>query len=129
MYDRINTDAIPRKHTVEIGKKITDVITVDNGARYGYSAHGPNGYVRQWGGSVTASAPAPPPVTSCHGYVCSAEGQMCPEGKPGASGTNYCCHDKKWIATSAATCATPPPIARLRYDVSGRRVVMVVDSV
>jgi len=58
MYDRVSPSSIPMKYTVEAGKSILDVITVPQGRTYGYSAHGPNGWVNQWGGVAQHWAPA-----------------------------------------------------------------------
>tara|TARA_X000000368_G_C23058038_1_gene725076 strand:+ start:8011 stop:9975 length:1965 start_codon:yes stop_codon:yes gene_type:complete len=42
-------------------------------------------------------------ATSCGGWNCSIEGQICPQGAPGASGTSYVCKNKKWRATNTIT--------------------------
>ena len=39
----------------------------------------------------------PPDATSCNGWDCSIEGQLCPKGVSGASSGNYVCKDKKWV--------------------------------
>ena len=36
-------------------------------------------------------------ATSCTGWECSIEGQLCPKGVPGASAGNYLCKDNKWV--------------------------------
>ena len=38
-----------------------------------------------------------PDATSCHGFDCEIEGQLCPQGVPGASKDNYTCSNKKWV--------------------------------
>ena len=35
----------------------------------------------------------------CAGYDCSHEGQVCPQGAEGASGTSYICLNSKWVPT------------------------------
>lgn len=84
IYDRVTPTTVPRKLTAEGGKSVTDTVTLKPGARFGFSAHGPNGFVRQWGG-IAPLAPSPSPAvpsnaTSCHGYTCTVELQLCPEG-------------------------------------------------
>ena len=37
---------------------------------------------------------------SCKGWNCSHDGQLCPQGAKGASGTSYICYDSKWIPTT-----------------------------
>jgi hypothetical protein len=39
-------------------------------------------------------------ATSCHGNVCSIEGQFCPPTVPGSGGAGYCCKNKKWYSGS-----------------------------
>ena len=35
-------------------------------------------------------------ATSCRGYDCTIENQICPKGAPGAYHANYICKNKKW---------------------------------
>lgn len=51
LFDRVQRQNNPRKYTVEAGKVLQDFITL-NESHFGYSLHGPNGFVRQWGGPV-----------------------------------------------------------------------------
>ena len=39
-------------------------------------------------------------ATSCHGNICSIEGQFCPPTVPGSGGAGYCCKNKKWYSGS-----------------------------
>ena len=36
---------------------------------------------------------------SCKGWNCTYEGQVCPQGVPGASAGNYICLNSKWVPT------------------------------
>ena len=36
------------------------------------------------------------PATSCTGWDCNIEDQICPHGASGASTTSYVCKNKKW---------------------------------
>jgi hypothetical protein len=41
---------------------------------------------------------------SCKGWDCPYEGQVCPQGVPGASGGNYICKNSKWEPILAESC-------------------------
>ena len=41
-------------------------------------------------------------AASCKGWACDIEGQVCPEGVPGASDASYMCTNSKWVAMSAS---------------------------
>ena len=41
---------------------------------------------------------------SCKGWNCTYEGQVCPQGVPGASAGNFICKNSKWEPTLAASC-------------------------
>jgi len=41
---------------------------------------------------------------NCKGWGCTVEGQFCPKGTPGASSSNFCCENKKWIKTTKSSC-------------------------
>ena len=36
-------------------------------------------------------------ATSCKGWNCNIEGQICPQGVPGASGGDFICTNSKWV--------------------------------
>jgi hypothetical protein len=36
-------------------------------------------------------------AASCKGWECNTEGQVCPQGVPGASTASYICDNKKWV--------------------------------
>jgi len=60
MYDRVNPHNTPRKYSIEAGKTIEDVIglstsSASSSSTFGFSLHGPNGFVRQFGGPLTTS--------------------------------------------------------------------------
>ena len=38
-----------------------------------------------------------PDATSCKGWNCSIEGQICPQGVPGASAGDFICTNSKWV--------------------------------
>ena len=42
---------------------------------------------------------------SCGGWNCTYEGQLCPQGAKGASGTSYICEKSKWVPILADSCA------------------------
>ena len=66
MYDRVDASSTtPLKYTVEGGKTLSSVVSVSTGSRYGYSAHGPNGFVRQFMG--VAKAPTGSAMVNCNG--------------------------------------------------------------
>lgn len=37
------------------------------------------------------------PASSCTGWDCNCEGQLCPPGVPGSSARGYTCRNKKWV--------------------------------
>ena len=41
---------------------------------------------------------------SCKGWDCSHEGQVCPQGAEGASGTSFICTDSKWVPILVGSC-------------------------
>jgi hypothetical protein len=45
-----------------------------------------------------------PDATSCAGWNCKIQGQICPQGVPGASAGNFICRNSKW-AQMATSCA------------------------
>mmetsp|Transcript_22769 Transcript_22769/g.49508 ORF Transcript_22769/g.49508 Transcript_22769/m.49508 type:complete len:167 (+) Transcript_22769:761-1261(+) len=67
VYDTLSVTSAPHKYTVEGGKSLSDVLNIlDPKGRYGFSVHGPNGYVHQLSGSpatqplsVTMRSPLP----------------------------------------------------------------------
>ncbi len=52
MYDRVNATNFPRKYAVEGGKSVLHNFTTPATVGYGFSLHGPNGFVRQFGGKT-----------------------------------------------------------------------------
>lgn len=55
MYDRVYPHNNPRKYAVEAGMTVNDVVQLQgDAAEYGFSIHAANGFVRQFGGPVTA---------------------------------------------------------------------------
>ena len=63
VYDRLHLDCIPRRYTVEAGKTIPDdwLLQADEG-RYNLWVYGPNGFVREFRGSLRSGARALPEV-------------------------------------------------------------------
>jgi len=59
VFNRMAATAQPRKYTIEAGKSLDDVWSAGAlaGGKYNLSLHGPNGYVRQASGDVSATAP------------------------------------------------------------------------
>jgi hypothetical protein len=47
------------------------------------------------------SGSPPPPATSCPGWSCNIEGQVCPQGSPGAPNESYMCQNGSWVANNA----------------------------
>lgn len=62
-YDRLHLDRIPRRYTVEAGKTLTDEwpLHADNG-RYDLWVYGPNGFVREFMGTLDSQAQHSPEV-------------------------------------------------------------------
>jgi phospholipase C len=58
VYDKLHLDRIPRRYTVEAGKKLDDAWTphADEG-RYNLWVYGPNGFVREFRGTVGQGHP------------------------------------------------------------------------
>ena len=42
-----------------------------------------------------------PNATNCDGWKCSIEGQVCPQGTPGASDGTYICQNSSWVKNNA----------------------------
>lgn len=57
LYDTIAFTA-PKKYAVEAGKRIVDSLPVTAASRYSFALHGPNGFVRTWAGTASASTPS-----------------------------------------------------------------------
>jgi len=49
-----------------------------------------------------------PDATSCAGWNCNIEGQICPQGFPGASAEDFICKNSKWVKL--------PPMAGWRWE-------------
>jgi hypothetical protein len=47
------------------------------------------------------NASSVPNATSCHGWACNIEGQVCPLGTPGASDGTYVCQNGSWTKSSS----------------------------
>jgi len=56
VYDKLHLDRIPRRYTVEAGKRLEDGWDADAG-RYDLWVYGPNGFVRSFAGTVAAAGP------------------------------------------------------------------------
>jgi len=53
VYDKLHLDRIPRRYTVEIGKALEDEWALkDDEGRYDLWVHGPNGFVREFRGTM-----------------------------------------------------------------------------
>ena len=52
------------------------------------------------------SATAIPNATNCNGWTCSIEGQVCPQGTPGASDGTYVCQNGSWTKNNNAVNST-----------------------
>ena len=50
----------------------------------------------------------PPNATNCYGWSCNIEGQLCPQGSPGASNGNYICQNGSWVINNNATSSNSP---------------------
>jgi phospholipase C len=63
VYDRLHLDRIPRRYTVEAGKRLLDEwdLYVDEG-RYDLWVYGPNGFVREFRGMLRRGARSTPSV-------------------------------------------------------------------
>lgn len=57
VYDHYNLHAIPRRYTVEAGKRLQDKWTVSTGGKYDLEVHGPNGYFQRFSGSIRENEP------------------------------------------------------------------------
>ena len=63
VYDRLHLDRIPRRYTVEAGKFLTDDWRLRGDAgRYDLWVYGPNGFVREFDGTLHASSRTLPEV-------------------------------------------------------------------
>jgi DNA repair exonuclease SbcCD ATPase subunit len=51
-----------------------------------------------WALTISSSPTTIPPATSCKGWDCNIEGQMCLKGSPGAQKSDFICKNKKWTA-------------------------------
>jgi len=63
VYDKLNLDRIPRRYTVEAGKRLSDDWAVEADGSFDLWLIGPNGFVRAIKGSLAENA-APPVVTA-----------------------------------------------------------------
>ncbi len=63
VYDRLHLDRIPRRYTVEVRRTLTDdwLLHADEG-RYDLWVYGPNGFVREFRGTLQAGARATPEI-------------------------------------------------------------------
>jgi len=52
-------------------------------------------------------------ATSCRGFKCDIEGQICPQGVPGASSGDFICTNSKWVQSSVYHA---PPATSCRGD-------------
>jgi phospholipase C len=59
-----DTDAMPRRYTVEAGKQLTDTWAPDANGQYQVSVYGPNGFFRRFAGSAAADAAALPELVA-----------------------------------------------------------------
>ena len=50
----------------------------------------------------------PTNATNCYGWSCNIEGQLCPQGSPGASNGNYICQNGSWVINNNATSSNSP---------------------
>ena len=48
-------------------------------------------------------------ATSCKGWTCDINGQVCPQGTPGASDASYICQNGTWIKTTSAAVGESQP--------------------
>lgn len=51
-----------------------------------------------------AEVKTPRNAINCKGLPCSIEGQLCPQGTPGAKSGNFCCYGKKWTKVKSPSC-------------------------
>lgn len=56
LYDLVKTHSAPRKYTVEAGKALDDTLPLTPASKFGFSLHGPNGFVRQVAGTSEPSS-------------------------------------------------------------------------
>jgi phospholipase C len=63
VYDKLNLDRIPRRYTVETGKRLSDDWAVEADGSFDLWLIGPNGFVRAIKGSLAQNA-TPPVVTA-----------------------------------------------------------------
>jgi phospholipase C len=63
VYDRLQLERIPRRHTVEAGKTLSDAWSLrSEEGRYDLWVYGPNGFVREFRGSLQSGAAAAPEI-------------------------------------------------------------------
>jgi phospholipase C len=63
VYDRLHLERIPRRYTIEAGKTLTDEwVTHPDQGRYDLWVYGPNGFVREFRGSLRTRLSAVPEI-------------------------------------------------------------------
>ena len=81
VYDRLNLDALPRRYTVESGKRIDDVWAWDAEGRFDLYVMGPNGFLRHFVGS--GKGPELPPTLATRYEMAGPRVRI--ERRPGGS--------------------------------------------
>ncbi|MBU9167475.1 phosphocholine-specific phospholipase C [Burkholderia gladioli] len=69
VYDKLHLDRVPRRYTVEAGKQLSDSwnAVADDAGSYDLWVLGPNGFLREFKGNVSAAANGPAPeVRVCY---------------------------------------------------------------
>ncbi|MDD3762112.1 MAG: phospholipase C, phosphocholine-specific [Nevskiales bacterium] len=67
VYDRLNLSAVPRRYTVESGKRLSDTwATTLRGGDYDLWVLGPNGFHRHFAGNTLAPAAGTPEIMVCY---------------------------------------------------------------
>ena len=64
VYDRLHLERIPRRYTVEASKTLTDAWHLaEDGGRYDLWVYGPNGFVREFRGTLGKPSETPPQLS------------------------------------------------------------------